>query len=87
MSLSDTPHRKNSTATEFYGNKSLQDFFGDNKVYFETEYIYKSDFSEIILNGDAPWYHIPNHTIKTRKGIAYAIRKTMLCWHLHLPIY
>ena len=67
MSLSDTPHRKNSTATEFYGNKSLQDFFGDNKVYFETEYIYKSDFSEIILNGDATWYHIPQPYNKNKK--------------------
>lgn len=67
MSLSDTPHRKNSTATEFYGNKSLQDFFGENKVYFETEYVYKSDDSEIRLNGNATWYHIPQPYNKDKK--------------------
>lgn len=67
MSLSDTPHRKNSTATEFYGNKSLQDFFGENKLYFETEYIYKNDNIEIILNGDATWYHIPQTYNKNKK--------------------
>ena len=67
MSLSDTPHRKNSTATEFYGNKSLQEFFGEDKVYFETEYIYKNDDSEIILSGDATWYHIPQPYNKNKK--------------------
>lgn len=67
LSLSDTPHRKNSSATEFYGNKSLQEFFGNNKFYFETEYIYKSDDSEIILNGNATWYHIPQTYNKNKK--------------------
>ncbi len=80
LSLSDTPHRKNSTATEFYGNKSLQDFFGENKVYFETEYIYKNDNSEIILNGDATWYHIPqpHNTNKKRYRLRYQKNDVML---------
>lgn len=56
MVESDTLHKKTSKKTEIRNGEALRTILGDEKIKFDTEYVYIGD-KKIEENGSTTWYH------------------------------
>lgn len=56
MVESDTLHKETSKKTEIRNGEALRTILGDEKIKFDTEYVYIGD-KKIEENGSTTWYH------------------------------